>query len=110
MDAQQCVNHPSIATALFFRFTSHTAFLLCSVLKEAGLPAGVVNMVFGSGLGAGEPLVSHKDVDLVSFTGGSATGAKIAQVLQSLLKIIDMRTSFQKSQSGIGRKELQYCI
>jgi len=58
-------------------FTSLTAFLLCTVLKEAGLPAGVVNMVFGTGMGAGQAIVEHPRIPLISFTGGTVTGAKI---------------------------------
>lgn len=58
-------------------FTSLTAYMLCSVLKEAGLPAGVVNMVFGTGMGAGQALVEHPRIPLISFTGGTVTGAKI---------------------------------
>lgn len=58
-------------------FTSLTAYLLCSVLKEAGLPAGVVNMVFGTGMGAGQAIVEHPRIPLISFTGGTVTGAKI---------------------------------
>ncbi|KAJ3068462.1 Aldehyde dehydrogenase 8 member A1 [Podochytrium sp. JEL0797] len=66
-----CVLKPS-------EFTSVTCHMLCSLLHEAGLPAGVVNMVFGTGLNAGFPLVKHKDVRLVSFTGGTVTGQTIA--------------------------------
>lgn len=58
--------------------TPLTAFKLCHVLSQAGLPAGVVNMVFGTGPSAGQPLVAHKKVRAVSFTGGTKTGAQIA--------------------------------
>lgn len=58
--------------------TPLTAFKLCHVLDQAGLPAGVVNMVFGSGAKTGQPLVAHKRVRAVSFTGGTKTGAQIA--------------------------------
>jgi aminomuconate-semialdehyde/2-hydroxymuconate-6-semialdehyde dehydrogenase len=47
-------------------------------LEEAGLPAGLYNVVHGFGPEAGEPLVAHPDVRAVSFTGGTATGAKVA--------------------------------
>jgi aminomuconate-semialdehyde/2-hydroxymuconate-6-semialdehyde dehydrogenase len=47
-------------------------------IDEVGLPAGVVNLVHGNGAGAGGPLTTHSDVDLVSFTGGTDTGAKVA--------------------------------
>lgn len=58
--------------------TPLTAFNLCHVLSQAGLPAGVVNMVFGTGPSAGQPLVAHKKIRAVSFTGGTKTGAQIA--------------------------------
>jgi len=58
--------------------TPMTADLLMQVIDEVGLPAGVVNLVHGDGAGAGAPLVAHSDVDLVSFTGGTSTGEKVA--------------------------------
>jgi aminomuconate-semialdehyde/2-hydroxymuconate-6-semialdehyde dehydrogenase len=58
--------------------TPMTADLLMRVIDEVDLPAGVVNLVHGDGAGAGAPLVAHSDVDLVSFTGGTATGEKVA--------------------------------
>ncbi|MBT2551036.1 aldehyde dehydrogenase family protein [Arthrobacter sp. ISL-65] len=58
--------------------TPHTAILLMQVLDEVGLPAGVANLVLGPGAVVGAPLASHPDVDMVSFTGGLATGKTIA--------------------------------
>jgi len=58
--------------------TPLTADLMMRVIDEVGLPAGVVNLVHGDGVGAGAPLVAHSDVDLVSFTGGTSTGEKVA--------------------------------
>lgn len=57
--------------------TSLTAGLLAEVLQEVGLPPGVVNFVFGRGAVAGEALVKHPQVPLISFTGGTATGRRI---------------------------------
>ncbi|MEU7689949.1 MULTISPECIES: aldehyde dehydrogenase family protein [Microbispora] len=54
--------------------TPSTAILLMRLLEEAGLPPGVGNLVLGAGAEAGAPLAEHPDVDLVSFTGGPATG------------------------------------
>jgi len=53
--------------------------LLAEVLAEAGFPPGVVNVVTGSGPEVGAALVDSPDVDMVSFTGSSAVGAKIAE-------------------------------
>ena len=58
--------------------TPMTADLLMRVIDDVGLPPGVVNLVHGDGAGAGSPLVEHPGVDLVSFTGGTATGKKVA--------------------------------
>ncbi|KAI8837375.1 aldehyde dehydrogenase domain-containing protein [Chytriomyces cf. hyalinus JEL632] len=62
-----CILKPS-------EFTSVTCWMLCDIFNQAGLPRGVVNMVFGLGPKAGAALVEHPDVKLISFTGGSATG------------------------------------
>lgn len=59
--------------------TPMTADLLMKAIDEVGLPKGVVNLIHGDGIGAGAPLVAHQDVDLVSFTGGTGTGASVAQ-------------------------------
>ncbi len=58
--------------------TPLTASALAEILVEAGCPAGVFNLVHGLGAEAGHPLVSHPDVALVSFTGGTASGAVVA--------------------------------
>lgn len=68
-------------------FTSLTAYMLCSLLNEAGLPKGVVNMVFGPGYPApGQALISHPHVPLVSFTGGTVTGEKVLNACAALQK------------------------
>ena len=59
--------------------TPLTADLLMKSIDEIGLPKGVINLIHGDGMGVGAPLVSHEDVDLVSFTGGTSTGANVAQ-------------------------------
>ncbi len=59
--------------------TPLSSYHLVDAMSEAGLPAGVVNLVSGDGPGAGAPLAQHKDVPVVSFTGSTATGRIIAQ-------------------------------
>ena len=54
--------------------TSATTLLLAEVLAEAGLPAGVYNVVTGSGRSIGQALTEHPDVDMLSFTGSTAVG------------------------------------
>ncbi|WP_010147019.1 aldehyde dehydrogenase family protein [Serinicoccus profundi] len=57
--------------------TPHTSIWLMHALTDAGLPAGVANLVLGAGATVGPPLTSHEAVDLVSFTGGVETGRTI---------------------------------
>jgi len=59
--------------------TPLSSYHLVDTMVEAGLPAGVGNLVNGDGPGAGAPLAEHKDVPVISFTGSTATGRIIAQ-------------------------------
>ncbi len=59
--------------------TPLSSYHLVETMAEAGIPAGVVNLVSGDGPGAGAPLSAHKDVPVVSFTGSTSTGRIIAQ-------------------------------
>lgn len=59
--------------------TPMTAYLLSKILSEAGLPAGVLNIVHGLGTKAGSAIVTNKDVKAISFTGGTKTGEWIAR-------------------------------
>jgi alpha-ketoglutaric semialdehyde dehydrogenase len=60
--------------------TPASASLFAELAVEAGVPAGVLNVVHGLGREAGAPLVAHPDVDLVSFTGSAATGRALNEV------------------------------
>jgi betaine-aldehyde dehydrogenase len=66
--------------------TPHTSIHLMKVLEEAGLPAGVANLVVGDGPNAGAPLSEDPRVDLVSFTGGLATGKRIMAAASGSVK------------------------
>jgi betaine-aldehyde dehydrogenase len=66
--------------------TPHTSILFMRLLAEAGLPDGVANLVLGAGPDAGAPLSEHPDVDLVSFTGGLATGRIVAASAAATVK------------------------
>jgi aldehyde dehydrogenase (NAD+) len=63
-----------------------SAFILAESAKEIGLPAGVLNLVSGSGRVVGEAIASHPDVDMVSFTGSVAAGSRVASVAGAGIK------------------------
>ena len=58
--------------------TPHCATLLVELMAEAGFPAGVVNLVTGSGAEVGDAIVENPDIGVISFTGSSATGRSIS--------------------------------
>lgn len=70
--------------------TPMTAYLLCQVAKEIGLPKGVLNIVHGTGLRVGEPLVVHPEIKAVSFTGSTLTGQSIAKATASQFKKLSL--------------------
>ena len=59
--------------------TPMTAFLLCQVCREAGLPPGVLNVVHGTGMNVGAAITAHPKINTISFTGGTLTGKKVAE-------------------------------
>ena len=71
-------------------FTSGTALELARLALEAGIPPGVVNVVTGYGAEAGDALVSHPGVDMVSFTGSTATGRKVMQAAIATTKRVSL--------------------
>ena len=67
-----------------------TGFHLARLLEQAGVPAGVFNLVHGGGERCGAPLVEHPGVDLVSFTGSNAVGTRIAEQCARRVKRISL--------------------
>jgi aldehyde dehydrogenase (NAD+) len=70
--------------------TPHCATLLVELMAEAGVPPGVVNLVTGSGGEVGDAIVDDPDVAVISFTGSSTTGKRIAQKAGGRLKRLAM--------------------
>ncbi|MER6654933.1 aldehyde dehydrogenase family protein, partial [Streptomyces sp. NPDC000971] len=66
--------------------TPLTAQLFAEAVQEAGLPAGVFNLVTGIGAVAGQALAGHEGVDLVSFTGSTAVGRRIGATAGAAVK------------------------
>ncbi len=70
--------------------TPMTAFMLGEICSQAGLPDGVLNIVHGLGQIAGNEIVTHDLVKAISFTGGTKTGAKIAEVAAPKFKKLSL--------------------
>ena len=86
-----CVIKPATDTPL-------STYNLVQTLMDAGLPAGVVNIVAGSGNAVGEPLVGHPDVRAISFTGSSAVGSQVAQRAAAGFKQVSLEMGGKNAQ------------
>ena len=63
-----------------------SALVLAEILHEAGVPAGVFNLVNGDGEGVGAPLSAHPDVDMISFTGSTRAGKQVMKTAADTVK------------------------
>lgn len=70
--------------------TPMTAFLFSKLCMEAGLPPGVLNIVHGLGNKVGQAIVEHPDVSVISFTGGTVTGKRIAATAAPMFKKLSL--------------------
>ena len=65
-------------------------FLLAEVIESTGLPAGVFNLVTGTGPVVGEAIAAHPDVDMVSFTGSTRAGRRVSELAAAAVKPVAM--------------------
>ncbi|WP_107941944.1 MULTISPECIES: aldehyde dehydrogenase family protein [Metasolibacillus] len=70
--------------------TPMMAYELAKIFEEVGLPKGVANVVFGTGPTIGTAMIEHPDVRVISFTGSTATGSKVAELGGKHLKKISL--------------------
>jgi len=70
--------------------TPLNAFLLAEVIEAAGLPAGVFNLLTGTGPVVGEAIAAHPGVDMVSFTGSTRAGKRVSELASATVKPVAM--------------------
>ena len=70
--------------------TPMTAYMLCGIAREAGLPNGVLNVVHGTGPKVGAAITAHPKITTISFTGGTVTGRKVAEACAPLFKKVSL--------------------
>lgn len=88
----------------------HTSTLLVEILEEAGVPAGVVNLVHGLGEEVGAALVSHPGVPVVSFTGSTETGRTIGRTCGELHKRLSLEMGGKNAQIVMDDADLELAI
>jgi aldehyde dehydrogenase (NAD+) len=78
--------------------TPKTALTLVEIMMEAGIPEGVVNVVFGGGSEVGNAIVEHPDVDLISFTGSTSVGKQLSRNASETLKRVSLELGGKNAQ------------
>ncbi|KAL4225871.1 Aldehyde dehydrogenase 8 member A1 [Mactra antiquata] len=90
--------------------TSVSAWKLAEIFVSAGLPAGVINLVFGTGPTAGECIVKHPDVPIVSFTGGTVTATKLRIAAAPFSKKLSLELGGKNPGVIFNDTDLDKCI
>jgi aldehyde dehydrogenase (NAD+) len=90
--------------------TPLNARALVEAAARAGLPAGVLNVVFGDGPTVGEALVGHPQVDVVSFTGSTRAGRRVAQVAAETIKKVHLELGGKNASVVLDDAELEPAI
>ena len=90
--------------------TSLTAIRLGELITQAGLPAGVFNIITGRGAVSGAALAGHADVDKVAFTGSTATGRAILDASKGNLKRVSLELSGKSPVILMGDADLELAI
>lgn len=90
--------------------TPLTAVKLLEILAEAGIPAGVANLVHGRGEKVGAALVRHPQVQLVSFTGSAAVGREIAASCGANLKRVSLELGGKNGQIVLEDADLELAL
>src|SRR5213082_1124081 len=90
--------------------TPMTAFLLCELCREAGLPKGVLNVVHGTGPNVGAAITAHPKIGTISFTGGTVTGRKVAEAAAPLFKKVSLELGGKNPNIIFGDADLDAAI
>jgi aldehyde dehydrogenase (NAD+) len=87
-----------------------TAFILAEIVDDAGLPAGVFNLVTGLGPIAGEALSSHPDVDMVSFTGSTRAGKRVSELAAQTVKRVALELGGKSANIILDDADLEKAV
>ena len=87
-----------------------TAFILAEIAHEAGLPAGVFNLVSGLGPVVGEALASHPDVDMISFTGSTRAGKRVSELAAQTVKRVALELGGKSANIILDDADLEKAV
>ncbi len=86
------------------------AYELAKIFEEAGLPKGIINVVFGSGSQVGDAMVHHPDIRVISFTGSNETGRNIATECGKQLKKVSLEMGGKNAVIVMDDADLQLAV
>ena len=86
------------------------AMIVAEILHEAGVPAGVFNLVNGDGPGVGQALSSHPDVDMMSFTGSTRAGVLVAQAAAPTVKRVSQELGGKSPNSVLPDADMKKAV
>jgi len=86
------------------------AYLFAEVLHEAGVPAGVFNLVNGDGVDVGAPLSAHPDVDMVSFTGSTRAGILVSKAAADTVKRVALELGGKSANIVLDDADLKKAV
>ena len=87
-----------------------TAFILAEIADDAGLPAGVFNVVTGLGPVVGEALASHPDVDMISFTGSTRAGKRVSELAAQTVKRVALELGGKSANIILDDADLEKAV
>ncbi len=87
-----------------------TAFILAEIVDDAGLPAGVFNLVTGLGPVVGEALASHPDVDMISFTGSTRAGKRVSELAAQTVKRVALELGGKSANIILDDADLEKAV
>ena len=90
--------------------TPGTTLRMAQMAQDAGLPAGVLNVVTGSGRVIGTPLAAHPDVDMISFTGSTDVGRRVIEASKSNLKKVELELGGKNPQIVFADADLEAAL
>ena len=86
------------------------AFILAEIVHEVGLPAGVFNLVSGLGPVVGEAIAAHPDVDMVSFTGSTRAGKRVAELAAQTVKRVALELGGKSANVILDDADLERAV
>lgn len=87
-----------------------SAMLLAEIIHDAGVPAGVFNLVNGDGPAVGEAIAAHPEIDMVSFTGSTSAGIRVAKLAADTVKRVAQELGGKSANIILGDADLKTAV